>query len=116
MAIDTPHPREAAQLTDHRGPPASRFPAEDDQDGATYASADEDDNNNDNHRMMEVAQAQAQVAAMEGPTNQRSRAGRRMEDEAVMGAAAAEDGVPGFDVTDESGELVMQRFLQFLGE
>jgi hypothetical protein len=32
-----------------------------------------------------------------------------------MGAAAAADGVAGFEVTDESGELVKQRFLGVLG-
>jgi len=58
----------------------------------------------------EAAQAAAEVAAMENP-RRTDRAG----EEAVMGAAAAEDGVAGFEVTDESGELVKQRFLQFLG-
>ena len=61
----------------------------------------------------EAAQAAAEVAAMEGTAN--ARRTDRAGEEAVMGAAAAEDGVPGFEVTDESGELVKQRFLQFLG-
>jgi hypothetical protein len=55
-------------------------------------------------------EAMAEVAAMEGPTNARRTAGQ----EAVMGATA--DGIAGFEVTDESAELVMQRFVQFLRE
>lgn len=60
----------------------------------------------------EAAEAMAEVAAMEGPSRRAHRAG----EEAVMGAAANGDGVEGFEVRDESGELVMQRFLQFLGD
>jgi hypothetical protein len=45
----------------------------------------------------------AEVAAMEGPANAR---GRRGGQQVVVDAAAV----------DESGELVLQRFLQFLGE
>jgi hypothetical protein len=62
----------------------------------------------------EVAEAMAEVAAMEGGgrgAQQNDRAG----EEALMGAAGGEDGVAGFEVTDESGELVKQRFLGFLG-
>jgi hypothetical protein len=62
----------------------------------------------------EVALARAEVAAMEGAAPAR-RADRAAE-EALMGAAPAEDGVLGFEVTDESGELVKQRFVQFLGQ
>jgi hypothetical protein len=59
----------------------------------------------------EVAQAMAEVAATGGRAPQTDRAG----EEAVMGATAAADGVAGFEVTDESGELVKQRFLVVLG-
>ena len=65
------------------------------------------------------AQATAEVEAMEG--NQRGGGGgggNRAGEEALMGANAVggDDGVRGFEVADESGELVMQRFLQFLSE
>jgi hypothetical protein len=65
----------------------------------------------------EVAQAMAEVAAMEGGANARGGAQQndRAGEEALMGAAGGEDGVAGFEVTDESGELVKQRFLGFLG-
>lgn len=63
----------------------------------------------------EAAQAMAEVAAMEGSTQAR-RADRAAE-EALMGAtAAAEDGFAGFEVKDDSGDRVMGRFLQFLGD
>jgi len=62
----------------------------------------------------EVAQAMAEVAAMEGG-GRGARQNDRAGEEALMGAAAAGDGVEGFEVTDESGELVKQRFLEFLG-
>jgi len=58
----------------------------------------------------ERAEAAAEVAAMQGTATGR-RGERRAGDEAIMGAA--EDR---FEVVDESGELVMQRFVQFLGE
>ena len=60
----------------------------------------------------EAARAAAEVAAMEPTAN-----GRRRDptgDEAVMGAAANEEGVAGFEVTDETGEHVRQRFVDFL--
>jgi hypothetical protein len=63
----------------------------------------------------EVAQAMAEVAAMEGGAGRGAQQNDRAGEEALMGAAAAEDGVAGFEVTDESGELVKQRFLGFLG-
>ena len=61
---------------------------------------------------IEQAAAMAEVSAMDGPT--RGRLANRAGEEAVMGVAAGE-GVAGFEVTDESGELVKQRFLDFLG-
>lgn len=57
----------------------------------------------------EEAQAMAEVAAMEGTA--RGQPNDRAAEAALMGAA----GVEGFEVTDESGELVKQRFLEFLG-
>ena len=57
----------------------------------------------------DAAAAAAEVAAMEG-----TRPADRAAEEAVMGAAQAADGVSGFEVTDEAGELVKQRFLEFL--
>jgi hypothetical protein len=73
----------------------------------------------------DAAEAAAEVAAMMGvnPANigrQRAGAGgggRQRDptaDEAVMGAAG--EGVGGFEILDESGELVRARFLQFLME
>ena len=62
----------------------------------------------------EAAQAAAAVEAMDGARQNATRNDRAGE-QAVMGAMAAEDGVAGFEVTDESGELVKQRFVQFLG-
>jgi hypothetical protein len=61
----------------------------------------------------ERAEAMAEVAAMQGGVGGR-RADTRAGEEAIMGAAAADD--DRFEVVDESGELVMQRFVQFLGE
>lgn len=63
----------------------------------------------------DAAAAAAEVAAMTG-VNVARRGGQRERDptadEAVMGAA--EQG--GFEVLDETGERVKQRFLQFLME
>ena len=84
---------------------------------ATSRDIDQQRNANANANAIpqdEVAQAMAEVAAMEGATN--ARRADRAGEEALMGAAATEDGFAGFEVTDESGELVMQRFLQFLGD
>ena len=73
-----------------------------------------------------AAEAAAEVAAMTGVNpaaigRQRVGAGggggRQRDptaDEAVMGAAA--EGIGGFEILDESGELVRGRFLQFLME
>jgi hypothetical protein len=61
----------------------------------------------------EAQAAAAEVAAMERPTN---RGRDPTADEALMGAAPNEDGVAGFEIVDESGELVRQAFLQFLSE
>jgi hypothetical protein len=63
----------------------------------------------------EVAEAMAEVAAMEGGGRGGAQQNDRAGEEALMGAAGGEDGVAGFEVTDESGELVKQRFLGFLG-
>lgn len=66
------------------------------------------------------AQATAEVEAMEGNQRGGGGGGNRAGEEALMGANAVGggdgDGVRGFEVADESGELVMQRFLQFLSE
>jgi hypothetical protein len=76
------------------------------QQRANAATPDED----------EVAQAMAEVAAMEGQGQGQGRGqNNQAGEEALMGAAGGEDGVAGFEVTDESGELVKQRFLGFLG-
>lgn len=54
--------------------------------------------------------AAAEVDVMEGPARQRDLA----QQQALMGATGDADGVAGFEVHDESGELVRERFLQFL--
>jgi len=72
----------------------------------TVATPEEDDR--------EIAAAQAEVSVMNqaGRTNQRERTG----DEALIGATGNADGVGAFEMVDESGELVKERFLSFLME
>lgn len=84
--------------------------ANDDDQGSVMSEAMAED-----PRIGSAAQAAAaaEVSAMEGPSR---RSETRAGEEALMGAAAAEDGVAGFEVTDDIGELIMQRFLQFLGD
>lgn len=58
------------------------------------------------------AAAAAEVSVMErgGRANRRDPTG----DEALIGATGNADGVGSFEVIDESGELVKDRFLEFL--
>ena len=62
----------------------------------------------------EVAAVAAEVSVMgqESRTQNRDRTG----DEALIGATGNADGVGAFEMVDESGELVKDRFLQFLME
>lgn len=64
----------------------------------------------------ERAEAQAEVAAMDGTARNNNNANRAAQ-EAVMGVVANDGagGAEGFEVTDESGRLVQQRFVTFLG-
>lgn len=65
----------------------------------------------------QAAQAAAEVATHGHTADNVRRAGGNNvpADQAVMGAVQdAADGVANFEVTDESGSLVQQRFLQFL--
>jgi DNA replication licensing factor MCM6 len=62
-----------------------------------------------------VARARAHVAVLDEPTGDRVPRDTT-GDQAVLGAAAAQDGVTAFAVTDESGQLVLARFQQFLGQ
>ena len=59
----------------------------------------------------EQAESMAEVNVMANNSND-NRA-NRVAEEAVLGAG--NDAVPGFEVTDESGLLVQQRFVEFLG-
>jgi hypothetical protein len=71
---------------------------------------------NDVHRIGAAAEIMNQRGVADAEDRASSRAHRRPAEEAQMGAAAVtDDGVAGFEVTDESGLLVQQRFLQFLG-
>jgi len=81
----------------------------------------EDNNNNrrnnddgDDEDEREIAAAAAEVSVM----CQNSRTQRRdpTGDEAMIGATGNADGVGAFEMVDESGELVKDRFLQFLME
>lgn len=63
----------------------------------------------------EVAAAAAEVSVMgEGTSRNQNR--DRTGEEALIGATGNADGVGAFEMVDESGELVKDRFLQFLME
>ena len=66
---------------------------------------------------MDQAAAAAQVALMDGHFNNRTGRGgnqaNRAAEEAILGAAT-DDAVEAYMDQDESGNLVQQRFLQFL--
>ena len=63
----------------------------------------------------EVAAAAAEVSVMgEGASRNQNR--DRTGEEALIGATGNADGVGAFEMVDESGELVKDRFLQFLME
>jgi hypothetical protein len=83
------------------------------QDGSIPVAATPEENNVDpDITDREAAAAAAEVSVM----GQTSRAQRRdtTGDEAMIGATA--DGVGAFEMVDEVGELVKDRFLQFLME
>lgn len=71
-------------------------------------------NNNDDDDEAAVAQATAEVVATEGYQNAADRHGdeTRVAEQALMGVDG--DGIAAVEVTDESGELVQQRFVEFL--
>lgn len=75
--------------------------------------ADRIDDDDDDEERREQAQAMAEVN-MAYPRGQQHQ---RAEEEALMGAGGNEvDGIAGYaQAVDESGTLVQQRFLQFLG-
>jgi len=82
---------------------------------ASVAAAQEDAQDADDIAIPESEQAEAaaEVAAMEGTANSahhNNNNANRIAEEAVLGAGAA-----GFEETDESGKLVQERFVQFLG-
>jgi hypothetical protein len=62
----------------------------------------------------EVAQATAEITATEGYQNVADRHGdeTRVAEQALMGVDG--DGIAAVEVSDESGELVQQRFVEFL--
>lgn len=63
----------------------------------------------------EVAAAAAEVSVM-GQGASRNQNRDRTGEEALIGATGNADGVGAFEMVDESGELVKDRFLQFLME
>ena len=71
-------------------------------------------NNDDDDDEAAVAQATAEVVATEGYQNAADRHGdeTRVAEQALMGVDG--DGIAAVEVTDESGELVQQRFVEFL--
>lgn len=93
--------------------------------GAAANTAMDDDDDNDDRmnddeeeEAAEAARAAAEVATHGHTADNARRAGATNvpADQAVMGAVQDNmgDGVANFEVTDESGSLVQQRFLQFL--
>jgi hypothetical protein len=91
----------------------------------TAAAMEDDDDDDDNDINEEVAAARAaaevETHGHSADNNARRGAGggnanNVPADQAVMGAVQDNmgDGVANFEVTDESGSLVQQRFLQFL--
>ena len=82
-----------------------------DNPAAPNTRADDDEAN----PVLDEAAAAAEVALMDGHFNNRTGRGNnanRAADEAILGAAATD--VEAYLAQDESGNLVEQRFLQFL--
>ena len=83
--------------------------------GMTVEQELQDDNDNDDVDGIDEAAAAAQVALMDGHFNNRTGRGNqanRAAEEAILGAST--DDVEAYMDQDESGNLVEQRFLQFL--
>lgn len=88
-------------------------PAVENAEGAMPTVATpEDDNDGTTDREVAVAAAEVSVMGQASRTQRREPTG----DEALIGATANADGVGSFEMIDESGELVKDRFLQFLME
>jgi hypothetical protein len=95
---------------------------EDPGGGAANTAMDDDDDDNDDvindDEEEEAAAAEVETHGHTADGNARRGGGANAPaDQAVMGAVQDQgtgDGVANFEVTDESGSLVQQRFLQFL--
>jgi hypothetical protein len=98
---------------------------DDDNHDVAPVTGQPDNNNNNNTNIINntsnnndedviAAQATAEIAATAGYQNVADRHGdeTRVAEQALMGVDG--DGIAAVEVTDESGELVQQRFVEFL--